>query len=67
MSASDPLSDEGIPTRMGDHQALAYELCRANYTFWLASQLFNIHPGIKKSPTWYDQAVMMYQTRLRHR
>ncbi|CAJ0600897.1 unnamed protein product [Cylicocyclus nassatus] len=67
MHATDPMSEEGMPTRHRDQQALAYELCRANYTFLLASQLFNVHRGIKTVTTSMDSAVVQHQTRLRYR
>ncbi|KIH57895.1 hypothetical protein ANCDUO_11909, partial [Ancylostoma duodenale] len=65
MHATDPLSEEGMPTRIRDQQALAYELCRANYTFLLASQLFNVHRGVKRVTTSMDSAVVEHQKRLR--
>ncbi|KAL6739612.1 hypothetical protein Aduo_013046 [Ancylostoma duodenale] len=101
MHATDPLSEEGMPTRIRDQQALvlfsgplsskghpeegavdvllssafhhrfsvfqAYELCRANYTFLLASQLFNVHRGVKRVTTSMDSAVVEHQKRLRYR
>ncbi|EYB96178.1 hypothetical protein Y032_0152g2854 [Ancylostoma ceylanicum] len=73
MHATDPLSEEGMPTRIRDQQALvffwisAYELCRANYTFLLTSQLFNVHRGVKRVATTMDSAVAEHQKRLRYR
>ncbi|PIO58690.1 hypothetical protein TELCIR_19870 [Teladorsagia circumcincta] len=67
MSAPDPFSEETMPTRLRDQQALTYELCRANYTFLLASQLFNVHRGVKRSATCYDKAVVQHQVRFRYR
>ncbi|VDM81686.1 unnamed protein product [Strongylus vulgaris] len=67
MHATDPMNEEGMPTRIRDQQALAYELCRANYTFLLASQLFNVHRGIKTAGTSMDSAVVQHQARLRYR
>lgn len=65
MHATMPLSEEGIPTRLRDQQALAYELCRANYTFLLVSQLFNVHRGVKRVSTNFDTAVVRHQSKLR--
>ncbi|KAK5971776.1 hypothetical protein GCK32_021710, partial [Trichostrongylus colubriformis] len=43
-----------------------YELCRANYTFLLASQLFNVHRGVKRLATSFDNAVVEHQKRFRY-
>ncbi|ETN76192.1 hypothetical protein NECAME_11858 [Necator americanus] len=66
MHATDPFSEENMPTRVRDQQALAYELCRANYTFLLASQLFNVHRGVKRESTIMDSAIVKHQSRLRY-
>ncbi|XGW31578.1 hypothetical protein V3C99_010049 [Haemonchus contortus] len=66
MTATDPFSEESMPTRLRDQQALTYELCRANYTFLLASQLFNVHRGVKRFATNFDNAVVQHQIRFRY-
>ncbi|CAI4228129.1 unnamed protein product [Auanema sp. JU1783] len=60
-----PLSEELMPTRVRDHQALVYELCRANYKFNIISTHFNVHRGIKKTSTNLDTAVRAHQFRFR--
>nr|CDJ93860.1 Hypothetical protein CBG08336 [Haemonchus contortus] len=66
MTATDPFSEESMPTRLRDQQALTYELCRANHTFLLASQLFNVHRGVKRFATNFDNAVVQHQIRFRY-
>ncbi|EFO89123.1 hypothetical protein CRE_21075 [Caenorhabditis remanei] len=63
----DPYNPEYIPTRIRDQQSLVYELCRANYTFHLASHVFNVHRGVKTQETNLSSAVLTHQKRLRTR
>uniref|UniRef100_A0A8R1DS14 I-beta-1,3-N-acetylglucosaminyltransferase n=1 Tax=Caenorhabditis japonica TaxID=281687 RepID=A0A8R1DS14_CAEJA len=63
----DPYNPEYFPTRIRDQQSLVYELCRANYTFHLASHVFNVHRGVKTSETNLASAVLTHQRRLRLR
>lgn len=63
----DPYNPEYIPTRIRDQQSLVYELCRANYTFHLASHVFNVHRGVKTKETNLSSAVLTHQKRLRTR
>ncbi|UMM30310.1 hypothetical protein L5515_012243 [Caenorhabditis briggsae] len=67
MHRKDPYNPEYIPTRIRDQQSLVYELCRANYTFHLASHVFNVHRGVKTRETNLSSAVLTHQKRLRTR
>jgi hypothetical protein len=49
--SSYPYHFEGFPIRRHDQQVLPYELCRAGYTFAVASHVFSFHKGIKRSAT----------------
>ncbi|CAD6195669.1 unnamed protein product [Caenorhabditis auriculariae] len=64
---NDPYSADYMPTRIRDQQALIYELCRANYTFLLASQVFNVHRGVKIAETNINTAVVNHQMKIRSR
>lgn len=44
---SDPLHYEGFLMCFRDQAALSLELCRANYSFLIASHIFSVHDGIK--------------------
>ncbi|CAL2041278.1 unnamed protein product [Caenorhabditis brenneri] len=67
MHRKDPYNPEYFPTRIRDQQSLVYELCRANYTFHLASHVFNVHRGVKTQETNLSSAVLTHQKRLRTR
>ncbi|WKY04295.1 hypothetical protein Q1695_005359 [Nippostrongylus brasiliensis] len=67
LHATDPMNEEGMPTRLRDQQALVYELCRANYKFLMVSQLFNVHRGVKRNNTKMDYAVIEHQSQLKNR
>uniref|UniRef100_A0A914YZ03 Glycosyltransferase family 92 protein n=1 Tax=Panagrolaimus superbus TaxID=310955 RepID=A0A914YZ03_9BILA len=55
--SSYPYHFEGFPIRIHDQQALPYELCRAGYSFAVASHVFSFHKGIKLSPSTKESAA----------
>ncbi|CAI2347625.1 unnamed protein product [Caenorhabditis sp. 36 PRJEB53466] len=50
-----------FPSRIRDMQSLIYELCRAEYTFHLVANVFNVHEGVKTNDSMYSQVVTRHQ------
>ncbi|CAJ0953671.1 unnamed protein product, partial [Mesorhabditis belari] len=56
-----PLCYERAPTRQRDMQYCIYELCRSGYHFLVPTHVFNVHPGVKRTASAYDNLVTLHQ------
>ncbi|EFO83137.1 hypothetical protein CRE_12972 [Caenorhabditis remanei] len=56
----DPYNADYFPARVRDMQSLIYCLCRANFTFNLLSQVFDVHEGVKTKDTDCSKSVAAY-------
>uniref|UniRef100_A0A1I7UU51 I-beta-1,3-N-acetylglucosaminyltransferase n=1 Tax=Caenorhabditis tropicalis TaxID=1561998 RepID=A0A1I7UU51_9PELO len=58
---NDLYAPDYVPSRVKDMVSLAFKLCRAGYSFHLASYAFTVHEGVKTSNSLFNVAVATHQ------